>query len=38
LLLNVGGGESSRGPVGGIHWHMNIANKVEETAHVPTRN
>src|SRR6476646_2398982 len=29
LLLNVGGGEPSRGPVGGIHWHMNIANKVE---------
>jgi hypothetical protein len=29
LLLNVGGGEPSRGPVGGIHWHMNIANEVE---------
>src|SRR5215468_3779738 len=29
LLLNVGGAEPSRGPVGGIHWHMNIANKVE---------
>src|ERR1051325_9008020 len=32
LLLNVGGGEPSRGPVGGIHWHMNIANKVEYVA------
>src|SRR4029077_10150190 len=32
LLLNVGGGEPSRGPVGGIHWHMNIANKVEYLA------
>ncbi len=25
LLLNVGGGDPSNGPVGGIHWHMNIA-------------
>src|SRR5215472_1845851 len=32
LLLNVGGGDPSRGPVGGIHWHMNIANKVEYLA------
>src|SRR5215831_17199825 len=32
LLLNVGGGDPSRGPVGGIHWHMNIANKVEYIA------
>src|ERR1044072_2609777 len=32
LLLNVGGGEPSRGPVGGIPWHMNIANKVEYLA------
>src|SRR4029079_18576425 len=32
LLLNVGGGEPSRGAVGGIHWHMNIANKVEYRA------
>lgn len=29
LLLKVGGGNPSQGPVGGIHWHMNIANKVE---------
>ena len=32
LLLNVGGADPSRGPVGGIHWHMNIANKVEYIA------
>ena len=29
LLLNVGGGDPSNGPPGGIHWHMNIANKIE---------
>jgi len=29
LLLNVGGGDPSNGPAGGIHWHMNIANKIE---------
>lgn len=29
LLLNVGGGDPHRGPVGGIHWHVNPANKVE---------
>ena len=32
LLLNVGGGDPSSGPEGGIHWHMNIANKVEYIA------
>ena len=32
MLLNVGGGDPTRGPVGGIHWHMNIANKVEYIA------
>jgi nitrate/TMAO reductase-like tetraheme cytochrome c subunit len=32
LLLNVGGGDQSNGPVGGIHWHMNIANKIEYIA------
>lgn len=32
LLLNVGGGDSSNGPLGGIHWHMNIASKVEYIA------
>jgi nitrate/TMAO reductase-like tetraheme cytochrome c subunit len=29
LLLQVGGGDPTHGPVGGIHWHMNLANKVE---------
>jgi nitrate/TMAO reductase-like tetraheme cytochrome c subunit len=29
MLLRVGGGDPKHGPVGGIHWHMNIANKVE---------
>ena len=32
LLLNVGGGDPSSGPAGGIHWHMNIANKIEYIA------
>jgi nitrate/TMAO reductase-like tetraheme cytochrome c subunit len=29
LLMKVGGGDPTHGPVGGIHWHMNVANKVE---------
>jgi nitrate/TMAO reductase-like tetraheme cytochrome c subunit len=29
MLVNVGGGDPSHGPVGGIHWHMNLANKIE---------
>jgi len=29
MFLKVGGGDSTHGPVGGIHWHMNLANKVE---------
>ena len=29
LLLKVGGSDPSHGPVGGIHWHMNVANKIE---------
>jgi nitrate/TMAO reductase-like tetraheme cytochrome c subunit len=32
LLLNVGGGDPHRGPVDGIHWHTNPANKVEYIA------
>jgi len=32
LLLNVGGGDLSNGPPGGIHFHMNIANKIEYIA------
>ncbi len=29
LLINVGGGSPAHGPVGGIHWHMNVSNQVE---------
>jgi len=29
MLVNVGGGSPDQGPVGGVHWHMNINNKVE---------
>jgi hypothetical protein len=32
LLLKVGGGDPAHGPVGGIHWHMNVANRVEYIA------
>ncbi len=32
LLLKIGGGDPVRGRVGGIHWHMNIADKVEYIA------
>ncbi len=32
LLLNVGGGDPANGPVGGIHWHMNISKKIEYIA------
>ncbi len=28
MLLKVGGGDPASGPVGGIHWHMNIGNEV----------
>jgi nitrate/TMAO reductase-like tetraheme cytochrome c subunit len=29
MLMAVGGGDPTHGPVGGIHWHMNVGNKVE---------
>ena len=29
LLVKVGGGMPDNGPVGGIHWHMNVANKID---------
>src|SRR5579859_6503723 len=32
LLLKVGGADPAHGPAGGIHWHMNVANKVEYIA------
>lgn len=28
MLINVGGGTEAGGPVGGIHWHMNVANEI----------
>ncbi len=28
MLIKVGGGSASGGQVGGIHWHMNVANEV----------
>jgi nitrate/TMAO reductase-like tetraheme cytochrome c subunit len=32
LSLKVGGADPSHGPTGGIHWHMNVANKIEYMA------
>jgi nitrate/TMAO reductase-like tetraheme cytochrome c subunit len=32
MLLKVGGADSSHGPEGGIHWHMNVANMIEYVA------
>ena len=32
LVLKVGGGDPETGLFGGIHWHMNLANKVEYIA------
>jgi hypothetical protein len=32
LALKVGGGNPAHGPVGGIHWHMSVANTVEYIA------
>jgi hypothetical protein len=29
MLINVGGGSPTSGVVAGIHWHMNIANKID---------
>jgi nitrate/TMAO reductase-like tetraheme cytochrome c subunit len=29
MLMHVGGGNPSQGPLGGIHYHMNVANKIE---------
>lgn len=29
LTMKVGGGDPTHGPVGGIHWHMNVGNKVQ---------
>jgi nitrate/TMAO reductase-like tetraheme cytochrome c subunit len=32
LIMKVGGGDPTHGPVGGIHWHMNVGNKVQYLA------
>jgi hypothetical protein len=32
LLMKVGGGDPTHGPVGGIHWHMNVGGTVEYIA------
>jgi hypothetical protein len=32
MLLKIGGGDPAFGPVGGIHWHMAVDNKVEYIA------
>jgi nitrate/TMAO reductase-like tetraheme cytochrome c subunit len=32
MLMKVGGADLSHGPVGGIHWHMNVGNVVEYIA------
>jgi nitrate/TMAO reductase-like tetraheme cytochrome c subunit len=37
LLIHVGGGSPENGPVGGIHWHMLVSNKVEYYATDPQR-
>jgi hypothetical protein len=29
MLLHVGGGNTTQGPVGGIHWHMIVSNRIE---------
>ena len=28
MLINVGGGDPTTGPVAGIHWHMNLGNEI----------
>jgi nitrate/TMAO reductase-like tetraheme cytochrome c subunit len=37
MLMRVGGADPSHGPVGGIHWHMNVGNKVQYLAADPAR-
>jgi nitrate/TMAO reductase-like tetraheme cytochrome c subunit len=37
MLMKVGGGDPTHGPVGGIHWHMNVGNKIEYIATDPAR-
>ncbi len=37
MLMNVGGADPTHGPVEGIHWHMNVGNKIEYLATDPAR-
>ncbi|MBM3880769.1 MAG: cytochrome C [Verrucomicrobia bacterium] len=37
MLMKVGGADPTHGPVGGIHWHMNVGNRVEYYATDATR-
>jgi NapC/NirT cytochrome c family, N-terminal region len=32
LIASVGGANATEGPVGGIHWHMNVSNRMEYIA------
>lgn len=32
MLMKVGGGDPTHGPVGGIHWHMNVGKKTQYIA------
>jgi nitrate/TMAO reductase-like tetraheme cytochrome c subunit len=37
MLLRVGGSDPNHGPEGGIHWHINMANRIEYAATDPQR-
>jgi nitrate/TMAO reductase-like tetraheme cytochrome c subunit len=37
LTMKVGGGDPTHGPVGGIHWHMNVGNRIQYWARDPAR-
>jgi nitrate/TMAO reductase-like tetraheme cytochrome c subunit len=37
LSIKIGGADPTRGPVGGIHWHMVVGNRVEYLATDPAR-
>jgi hypothetical protein len=32
IVVKIGGGDSTRGPASGIHWHMALANRIEYVA------
>jgi hypothetical protein len=37
MLMKVGGGDPTHGPVGGIHWHMNVGKRIEYLPTDPAR-